>query len=200
MSYPVNYSTQLPKKSRGFSLLEILVVILIIGFSIKIVTFTVGESAEDLLEKEALKLHGIVNMASEFAVLNQVELGFHLDKSTLEFLVFDGEQWTTFEAEELYKPIEYGEEYKIELILEDLSWSQDNLLEQSNWQEIMGSGDNDNLLELKKKKIPQVLVLSSGEVSAFQLSLELSEEPEPVYYVEGEFMAPVKLRREPAYD
>ncbi|KID59104.1 hypothetical protein N473_07890 [Pseudoalteromonas luteoviolacea CPMOR-1] len=200
MSLPVNYSTQKLSRSRGFSLLEILVVILIIGFSIQIVTFTVGEDDEELLEKEALKLHGIVNLASEFAVLNQVELGLHLDKRTLEFLVFDGEQWTTFEAEELYKPIEYTEEYKIELVLEDLAWSQDNLLEQSNWQEIMGSGDEDNLLELKKKKIPQVLILSSGEVSAFQISLELTQEPEPVYYIEGEFMAPVKLRREPEYD
>ncbi|MDK2597007.1 MULTISPECIES: prepilin-type N-terminal cleavage/methylation domain-containing protein [Pseudoalteromonas] len=200
MSQPMNYSTQMPTRSRGFSLLEILVVILIIGFSIQLVTFTVGESDEDLLEKEALKLHGIVNMASEFAVLNQVELGLHLDKRTLEFLVFDGEQWTTFEAEELYKPIEYGEEYKVELVLEDLSWAQDNLLEQSNWQEIMGTGEDDNLLELQKKKIPQVLILSSGEVSAFQVTLELAQEPEPVYYIEGEFMAPVKLRREPEYD
>ncbi|MBE0388316.1 general secretion pathway protein H [Pseudoalteromonas luteoviolacea DSM 6061] len=160
-------------------------------------TFTVGESDEQLLEKEARKLHGIVNLASEFAVLNQVELGLHLDKRKIEFLVFDGEQWTTFEAEELYKPIEYSEEYKIELNLEDLAWSQDNLLEQSNWQEIMGTGEDDNLLELKKKKIPQVLILSSGEVSAFQISLELTEEPEPVYFIEGEFMAPVKLRQEP---
>ncbi|MBQ4813806.1 type II secretion system protein GspH [Pseudoalteromonas luteoviolacea] len=184
-------------RSRGFSLLEILVVILIIGFSIQLVTFTVGESDEQLLEKEALKLHGIINLASEFAVLNQVELGLHLDKQKIEFLVFDGEQWTTFEAEELYKPIEYPKEYKVELNLDDLSWSQDNLLEQSNWQEIMGSGEEDNLLELKKKKIPQVLILSSGEVSAFQISLELTEEPEPVYFIEGEFMAPVKLRQEP---
>ncbi|KZN44783.1 type II secretion system minor pseudopilin GspH [Pseudoalteromonas luteoviolacea] len=197
MQLSVKTPTVNASRSRGFSLLEILVVILIIGFSIQLVTFTVGESDEQLLEKEALKLHGIVNLASEFAVLNQVELGLHLDKQTIEFLVFDGEQWTTFEAEELYKPIEYSEEYKIELNLEDLSWSQDNLLEQSNWQEVMGSGEDDNLLELKKKKIPQVLILSSGEVSAFQISLELTEEPEPVYFIEGEFMAPVKLRQEP---
>ena len=197
MSLLVKTPTVNVSRSRGFSLLEILVVLLIIGFSIRLVTFTVGESDEQLLEKEARKLHGIVNLASEFAVLNQVELGLHLDKQTIEFLVFDGEQWTTFEAEELYKPIEYAEEYKIELNLEDLAWSQDNLLEQSNWQEIMGTGEDDNLLELKKKKIPQVLILSSGEVSAFQISLELKEEPEPVYFIEGEFMAPVKLRQEP---
>ena len=46
-------------------------------------------------------------------------------------------------------------------------------------------------------KVPQVLLLSSGEVSAFQLSLTLDEDPESDYFIEGEFIAPVNLRREP---
>ena len=61
----------------------------------------------------------------------------------------------------------------------------------------MSGGDDDSLLELQKMKIPQVLILSSGEVSAFQLIYELKDEKEPVYFIEGEFSAPVNLRREP---
>ena len=61
----------------------------------------------------------------------------------------------------------------------------------------MTGGDEDSLLELREVKIPQVLILSSGEVSAFQLTLELQEQREPVYFIEGEFTAPVNLRREP---
>jgi general secretion pathway protein H len=61
----------------------------------------------------------------------------------------------------------------------------------------MSSDDEDSLLELKKLKIPQVLILSSGEISAFQLIFELQKQPEPVYFIEGEFLAPVNLRREP---
>ena len=83
------------------------------------------------------------------------------------------------------------------LNLEDLAWAQDNLLEQSNWRELMSGGEEDSLLELKKLKIPQVLILSSGEVSAFQLILELKDQSDPVYFIEGEFTAPVNLRREP---
>ncbi|TMP76816.1 type II secretion system protein GspH, partial [Pseudoalteromonas phenolica] len=44
---------------------------------------------------------------------------------------------------------------------------------------------------------PQVLILSSGEVSAFRLSVENKELQEPIFFVEGEFMAPVGLKREP---
>lgn len=188
-------SERLRAKSRGFSLIEILVVLVIIAFATKMVVYSL-EGAEDELDTQALRLHTTINMASEFAILNQVELGFHIDNNVFEFLVFDGEKWVSFVREALFEPVEFDPRFKLALNLDDLAWAQDNLLEQANWRELM-SGDEDSLLELKKFKIPQVLILSSGEVSAFQLTLELKEQSEPVYFIEGEFTAPVNLRREP---
>ena len=187
-------------KAKGFSLLEVLVVLVIIAMSVKMVSYTFDDAEAEELEKQALRVYRVINLASEFAVLNQIELGFHLDKNVLEFLVFDGEKWAVFDAEVLYEPITFGKEYKINLNIEDLSWSQDNLLEQANWRELMGTSDDESLLELKKLKVPQVLILSSGEVSAFQLSVELSDSAseEASYFIEGEFIAPVNLRVEPA--
>jgi general secretion pathway protein H len=188
---------QLRAKGNGFSLIEILVVLVIIAFATKMVVYSLAGGAEDELDTQALRLHTTINMASEFAILNQVELGLLVEDNTLEYLVFDGEKWITFEREALFKPIKLDERLKLTLNLEDLAWAQDNLLEQSNWRELMSGGDEDSLLELNKLKIPQVLILSSGDVSSFQLILELKEQREPVYYIEGEFTAPVKLRREP---
>lgn len=189
--------TKPPSYKRGFSLIEILVVLVVIAFATKMVVYSLDGGAEDALEKQALRLHTTINMASEFAILNQVELGFHIDEDVFEFLVFDGDKWVTFDREELFEPLTITEEFKLTLNLEDLAWAQENLLEQSNWRELMGSDDEESLLELKKLKIPQVLILSSGEISAFQLILELQKQPEPVYFIEGEFLAPVNLRREP---
>ncbi|MBH0094661.1 type II secretion system minor pseudopilin GspH [Pseudoalteromonas sp. SCQQ13] len=189
-------SERLRAKSRGFSLIEILVVLVIIAFATKMVVYSLEGGAEDELDTQALRLHTTINMASEFAILNQVELGFHIDNNVFEFLVFDGEKWVSFVREALFEPVEFDPRFKLALNLDDLAWAQDNLLEQANWRELM-SGDEDSLLELKKFKIPQVLILSSGEVSAFQLTLELKEQSEPVYFIEGEFAAPVNLRREP---
>tara|TARA_Y100000588_G_C13950588_1_gene794160 strand:+ start:229 stop:825 length:597 start_codon:yes stop_codon:yes gene_type:complete len=186
-------------KAKGFSLIEVLVVLVIIAMSVKMVSYTFDDAEAEELEKQALRVYRVINLASEFAVLNQIELGFHLDKNVLEFLVFDGEKWAVFDAEELYEPITFGKEYKVNLNIEDLSWSQDNLLEQANWRELMGTSDDESLLELKKLKVPQVLILSSGEVSAFQFSVELSERDaeQARYFIEGEFIAPVNLRVEP---
>ncbi|MCF7502172.1 MULTISPECIES: prepilin-type N-terminal cleavage/methylation domain-containing protein [unclassified Pseudoalteromonas] len=185
------------KHAKGFSLIEILMVLVVIGFVTKMVAYSFDGGAEEELEKQALRLHTTINLASEFAILNQVELGFHLDKNVFEFLVFDGEKWVTFDREKLFEPVEVDNRFKLTLNLEDLAWAQDNLLEQSNWRELMSGGDEDSLLELKKLKIPQVLILSSGEVSAFQLTYELENAREPIYFIEGEFMAPVQFRREP---
>ena len=91
--------------AKGFSLIEILMVLVVIGFVTKMVAYSFDGGAEEELEKQALKIHTAINMASEFAILNQVELGFHLDKETLEFLVFDGEKWITFDREKLFAPI-----------------------------------------------------------------------------------------------
>ncbi|MDB2355672.1 type II secretion system minor pseudopilin GspH [Pseudoalteromonas sp.] len=189
--------TKQPSYKRGFSLIEILVVLVVIAFATKMVVYSLDGGAEDALEKQALRLHTTINMASEFAILNQVELGFHIDEDVFEFLVFDGDKWVIFDREELFEPLTITEEFKLTLNLEDLAWAQENLLEQSNWRELMGSDDEESLLELKKLKIPQVLILSSGEISAFQLIFELQKQPEPVYFIEGEFLAPVNLRREP---
>ncbi|WP_392344372.1 type II secretion system minor pseudopilin GspH [Pseudoalteromonas prydzensis] len=188
---------KLKSPSRGFSLIEILVVLVVIAFATKMMVYSLDGGDEDELDKQALRLHTTINMASEFAILNQLELGFHLDKNSFEFLVFDGEKWITFDREKLFAPITVDERLKLTLNLDDLAWSQDNLLEQSNWRELMSGGDDESLLELQKMKIPQVLILSSGEVSAFQLIYELKDEKEPVYFIEGEFSAPVNLRREP---
>ena len=161
------------------------------------VVYSLDGGAEEELDKQASRLHTTINAASEFAVLNQVELGLLVDQNTLEFLVFDGEKWISFEREELFKPIEFDQQFKVTLNLEELPWAQDNLLEQSNWRELMSGDNEDSLLELKKLKVPQVLILSSADVSAFQLMLELKDQAEPVYFIEGKFAAPVNFRSEP---
>ena len=76
-------SERLRAKSRGFSLIEILVVLVIIAFATKMVVYSLEGGAEDELDTQALRLHTTINMASEFAILNQVELGFHIQQQRI---------------------------------------------------------------------------------------------------------------------
>ena len=188
------------KRQVGFSLIEILVVLVIIAFATNLVVYSVSDGDEELLEKQALRVHTLINLASDFAVLNQVELGFHLEKNKLEFLAFDGNKWTPFEQvseQDIFKSFEFEPVLVAELSLDDLPWAQDNLLEQIDWRELMNSDSEEDFLELDKMKVPQVIILSSGEVSAFSFSLSIKDKAEPLYLIEGEFMAPVAMHREP---
>ncbi|WP_372768953.1 prepilin-type N-terminal cleavage/methylation domain-containing protein [Pseudoalteromonas sp.] len=191
------------KWQSGFSLLEILAVLVIIGFAMNLVVLTLNDQDEEQLEVEALKLHTMINLASEYAVMNQFELGFHIDRNTntIELLAFNGEKWVVISEQDVLKPHQFSEFINVELELEDLPWGEENLLQQVDWRQLLNSEDEESLLELDKMKIPQVLLLSSGEVSPFQLILELKEnEKAKPYFITGELMAPVELSQEPKND
>lgn len=191
------------KWQSGFSLLEILAVLVIIGFAMNLVVLSLNDQDEEQLEVEALKLHTMINLASEYAVMNQFELGFHIDRNTntFELLAFNGEKWVVISEQDVLKPHQFSEFINVELELEDLPWGEENLLQQVDWRQLLNSEDEESLLELDKMKIPQVLLLSSGEVSPFQLILELKEnERAKPYFIKGELMAPVELSQEPKDD
>ena len=92
---------------RGFSLIEILVVLTIIAFATKMVVYSLEGGAEDELDTQALRLHTTINMASEFAILNQIELGLMVEENTLEFLVFDGENGLPLTAKTFTSPLSW---------------------------------------------------------------------------------------------
>lgn len=64
-------------KKAGFTLLEVMLVLLLMGLAAGYVMFNAfGASKSDLLKTQAQRLQVIVDMASDFAVLNQeVEKG-----------------------------------------------------------------------------------------------------------------------------
>ncbi|WP_462157052.1 type II secretion system minor pseudopilin GspH [Pseudoalteromonas sp. GB56] len=183
---------------RGFSLLEILVVLVIIAFTANLVVFSIDDSQEEELEQAALALQSSINFASEYAILNQKQLGLYIEDNSYEFLTYAEQKWQPLEdAEGLLKKKEFEPPFLLTLNQEDLPWAQDSLLSEVDWKQLLGVEDDD-FLELQKMTIPQVMILSSGEVSPFQITLELQSADEDLvpYIIEGEFMAPVSLYRD----
>jgi general secretion pathway protein H len=187
------------KCQSGFSLLEILAVIVIIGFTVNFVVLSLNDEVEEQLEQEALKVHTLINLASEYAVMNQLELGFHIDKNinSFELLVFNGEKWIVLSEGDTFKPHRFSKFISTDIELDDLPWGEDNLLQQVDWRQYLSSEDDETLLEQEKMKIPQVLLLSSGEVSPFVIELSLTEKEDALpYFIKGDLMAPVELSQE----
>ena len=64
-------------KSRGFTLLEVMMVIVLLGFMASVVQFSVlGNTPEDRLEKESERFLAVFNLAADFALLNNLDKMF----------------------------------------------------------------------------------------------------------------------------
>jgi general secretion pathway protein H len=145
---------------RGFTLIEILVVIVIIGV---IVTFAVlsfnvlGGDRE--AEQEARRLAAILAQVRDEAALQGRDLGLRLEPSAYEFMSLEPRRggWQPVADDDLLRRRELPDGLRMRLWLE----SREVILEQPRAE--------------KRKKVetptPQVIVLGSGEIVPFDLEI-----------------------------
>ncbi|MDP5030412.1 MAG: type II secretion system minor pseudopilin GspH [Paraglaciecola sp.] len=188
---------------RGFSLLEVMLVLVIMGLAASAIVFNFsGKSRVDEVKKLSQRFEVVFNMASDFAVLNQQTLGLRVeaDKNEYHFLRLDDQQqWQILDGDPTFSTFTLPEEFVVELKLDDLPWDSDDSLfdNQVFDEELSVSTDGVEIgdEEEKKPEPPQVLILSSGEITPF--SMLFSFEPEfgnesPAYFrVNGEDSIPL---------
>ena len=143
------------RQPRGFTLIELLVVLVILGCLIGIATLSVGIAGPSReLRNEAERLAGLIGVLAEEAVLDNREYGLYLTDDTYQVLRYDPQaaRWNPLEGKPHQLPA--WAELKVELEGEALQ------LPKPADQEDTGAG-----------KTPQLLLLSSGELSPFHLRL-----------------------------
>ena len=137
----------------GFSLLELLVVIVIIAILFTFTTLAIrGTSPEELLQTEAQRLDRLLQLALEEAILRGVEYGLEFKPDSYRFLVYADYTWQSLEADKLLRERQLPENMEFELEIEQI----DVLIEEAE------NTDDD---EEEEKVRPQVFLLSSGEIT-----------------------------------
>ncbi|MEO9944799.1 type II secretion system minor pseudopilin GspH [Paraglaciecola sp.] len=194
------------QKQTGFTLIEVMLVLLIMGLAVGAVVLNYsGESAQDRLKKQTQRLQIVFNMAADFAVLNQRQLGLRIeeDENTYYFMYLDEEQaWQKLEDDKLLSDHTLPQEFSIELSLTDLPWdtgqslfSDDDLFE----EDFSLSEDGTEIGNEEDKPLdpPQVFIFSSGEITPFSLSLAYEADfgnEQPVYFrVNGQDISPIEM-------
>lgn len=170
-------------QTKGFTLLEILVVIALIGLIISSVQLNFSvKRPEDTLKKTGLEFTELFESAANYGLLNNIELGLYIDKNSYRFLGFDGIKWSDIAEQDWLGTQELPEGVTLKLVLDDLPIEEPLLFDSSVFK-----GDSDEYLSFKaieeakkakeeKRFLPQVYILSGGDITPFSLTFHFTEE------------------------
>lgn len=146
---------QRPNQARGFTLIELLVVLVILGSLIGIAVLSVGIAGPGReLHNEAERLAGLIGVLAEEAVLDNQEYGLLLSREAYQVLRYDSvkQSWQALSAKPHQLP----------------GWAELSVeLEGAALELPAAEGEK----PAKGALVPQLLLLSSGEISPFRLRL-----------------------------
>ena len=157
-----------PARNAGFTLLEILVVIVIIGVMVSMATLSIGLlGADRQSEEEARRVWAVIGQAREEAELQAIDLAIFVGATDYEFLRFDTRrnQWLPVVDDKLYAQRTLPEGLRFRL------WMEGREL-------VLKPGLPDRSKKGESEKWPpQLTVLSSGDVVPFELQIERDGAP-----------------------
>ena len=169
-----NTTGRRPGHQLGFTLIELMLVVLIIGLTSTIVMMTVDDSGQKKTVKRAgHKIAALAGIALDKAVLSGRDFGMVFTKDTYHFVELLEKRWQPAQDEVL-------KEQKLENIammteIDGFEWLPDQTDYSSS--ALFSERDVDEVLDEKEKPhIPQLLILSSGEMTPFKLMLTLDTE------------------------
>ena len=170
-------------KTNGFTLLEVLVVIALIGLIVSVVQFNFsGKRPEDTLKKVSYRFAELFESAANYGLLNNIELGLYIDKTSYRFLGYDGVKWSAIPRQEWLGEQTLPEEITFELTLDDLPIEEPLLFDSSVFkvqnEEYLSFDAIEAEKKAKKEKLllPQVYILSGGDITPFSLTFQFTEE------------------------
>jgi general secretion pathway protein H len=147
-------------RSRGFTLVEILVVVVIMAVVISMAVLSIGVTGRDSqLDEESRRIEGLVDLLHERAVLEGRDFGILIEPAGYEFLVYDTarSRWRAINDEHEFRHRELPKGVTLQLELD----SQVVVL-----KPIERKGASD-----EAPPAPQVAIAASGEGTPFRLTL-----------------------------
>ncbi|WP_227545848.1 type II secretion system minor pseudopilin GspH [Marinobacter fonticola] len=158
------------RRSRGFTLIEIMVVMVVVGLLAVIAVVNMGGGAQQReLENAAREMFLLMQTASEQAVLNNQEMGLVVDDESYRFVAYNGlEQIWEPQGERLFAKRQVPE------------WMALTYQTEDDLPTLPGGGEDDDAPQ------PDLVFFSSGEMTPFEMQMTAGDNNDLVYRIESD--------------
>jgi len=171
---------------RGFTLIELLVVMVIIAIIASIGVISVNVADRDPSKTDAQQLADLAGLAAEQAIMQGQEYGLRLEAHGYSFYVYDGRRWQAVTDDNVFYRRDLGDEVTLTLQMEGapatLAPPPATVQEPDSVTSAApaaATGESE-----QSKEVPQVLLLSSGEMPPFEIDVT-GTASKAVYKVKG---------------
>lgn len=157
------------RQTRGFTLIEILVVVIIIAIISGVALMSMNLIGDDReLDTERKRLATLIELAQDESVMQGREFGLELMQSTYRFVEFDPfeSRWSEILDDELFRLRQMPEGIEFELYVEDKRIPLE--LDPKSIEDPDEAGVSVNV----ETYAPHVFVFSSGESTSFEIRLK----------------------------
>ncbi len=152
----------------GFTLMEVMLVILLMGLSAAAVTMSIGNSGpQQALDRTARQFIAATEMVLDETVLSGQFIGIVIEKTSYQFVFYKDGKWEPLDKDRLLSEKQMEPGVVMNLVLDGLPLVQDDEEDDSWFEEPLIEPSAD---DKKKHPEPQVMLFPSGEMSAFELT------------------------------
>jgi len=140
-------------QQRGFTLIEIIVVIALISIVLTMVTVSIGDPQVKRMQEASERFIALIQLTKEQAIFNSQEYAVSIWDSGYSFYTLDKAGWILVTGDKLFRARDLSEGITHKLYLDNI-------------KVILPGEDN---------KKPQIFITSDGEISPFKLDITDSE-------------------------
>lgn len=159
------------QRARGFTLLEVLLVVVIAALASSAVVSTLVSRSSGEAKKHASAAYHRLQLLNEEAMLAGKDYGLWVDekRSLYRLVRLTAKGWQRLDDSQIPAETELGENLALKLTMGGSAWQDEDRLFRPG-----SLFDDDRFADIEEKDAlptPQVFIMSSGEVSPFELAM-----------------------------